>query len=73
MHAFLKTGEGTESLDDKAFSTLHGTGQIADYLLWNRQFIAEMKAVNGYPVQRIERLIDDETRDGRQAQSGDRP
>ncbi len=62
MHAFLKTGEGTESLDDKAFSTLHGTGQIADYLLWNRQFIAEMKAVNGYPVQRIERLIDDETR-----------
>uniref|UniRef100_A0A0N4ZZD3 NDK domain-containing protein n=1 Tax=Parastrongyloides trichosuri TaxID=131310 RepID=A0A0N4ZZD3_PARTI len=62
MHAFLKTGEGTESLDDKAFSTLHGTGQIADYLLWNRQFIAEMKAVNGYPAQRIERLIDDETR-----------
>ena len=62
MHAFLQTGDGSENLDNKTFSSLHGTGQIADYLLWKRHFIAEMKAVNGYPAQRIERLIDEELR-----------
>lgn len=62
MKAFFKTGEGTERLDDKQFSALHGGGQIADYLLWNRRFIAEMKAVNGHPSERITRLIQDELR-----------
>jgi hypothetical protein len=62
MKAFLKSGQGTESLDDRQFSALHGSGQIADYLLWNRRFIAEMKAVNGYPSNRISRLVNDELR-----------
>lgn len=60
MKAFLETGEGTERLDDKKFSALHGVGQIADYLLWNRRFVAEMKSVNGYPSERISRLVNDE-------------
>jgi len=62
MKSFLKTGDGSECLDTKAFSSFHKTGQIADYLLWNKKFIAEMKTVNGYPTERIERLIDEELR-----------
>ncbi len=62
MKAFLKTGEGTERLDDRQFSVLHGSGQIADYLFWDRRFIAEMKAVNGYPSDRISRLVSEELR-----------
>lgn len=62
MKAFLKAGRSTEPLDDRKFSALHGSGQIADYLLWNRRFIAEMKAVNGYPSDRITRLVNDELR-----------
>ena len=62
MKAFLGTGYGTEPLDDKKFSALHGRGQIADYLLWDRRFIAEMKAVNGHPTERINRLVNDELR-----------
>ena len=59
LKAFIATGAGTEGLDEKTFSSLHGNGQIADYLLWNRQFIAEMKSVNGYPADRISRLVSD--------------
>lgn len=59
---FLETGEGTESLDTKKFSDHHKSGQIADYLLWNRRFIAELKTVNGYPSARMTRLVNDSLR-----------
>lgn len=62
MNTFLRTGDSTEQLDSKQFSSLHGGGQIADYLLYGRRFIVEMKGVNGYPSARISRLINDELR-----------
>lgn len=62
MKKFLLTGEGTESLDDKHFSAHHKTGKIADYLLWNRQFIAELKQIEGYPAKRMTRLLNDALR-----------
>ncbi|MEQ7153736.1 hypothetical protein [Brevundimonas aurifodinae] len=62
MKSFLKSGDGTEPLDSKVFSAFHGQGQIADYLLWNRAFIAEMKAVHGYPAARMSRLVIEELR-----------
>lgn len=62
MKNFLLTGEGTEPLDDKRFSAHHRTGKIADYLLWNRQFIAELKQIEGYPAKRMTRLLDDALR-----------
>lgn len=62
MKEFLSTGEGTESLDDKRFSAHHKAGQIADYLLWDRQFIAELKQIEGHPLARMTRLINDALR-----------
>jgi hypothetical protein len=59
---FLLAGEGTESLDNKRFSDHHKTGKIADYLLWNRQFIAELKQIEGYPAARMTRLVNDALR-----------
>ncbi|MBJ7484550.1 hypothetical protein [Brevundimonas sp.] len=62
MKRFLKTGRSTEQLDEKQFSSHHGSGQIADYLLWDRRCIAEMKTINGYPAARMSRLINDALR-----------
>ncbi len=62
MKNFLRTGDGTESLDGKQFSAHHKAGQIADYLLWNRQFIAELKQIEGYPSARMTRLLNDALR-----------
>ena len=62
MKRFLRTGEGTEALDGKQFSAHHKSGQIADYLLWNRQFIAELKQIEGYPSARMTRLLNDALR-----------
>ncbi|WP_395945710.1 hypothetical protein [Brevundimonas sp.] len=62
MKRFLLTGEGTENLDDKKFSSHHKIGKIADYLLWDRQFIAELKQIEGYPSVRMNRLMNEALR-----------
>jgi len=62
MKTFLLTGEGTECLDHKQFSVHHRAGKIADYLLWNRQFIAELKQIEGYPAARMTKLMNEALR-----------
>lgn len=62
MKTFLLTGEGTECLDHKQFSVHHKAGKIADYLLWNRQFIAELKQIEGYPAARMTKLMNEALR-----------
>ena len=62
MKTFLLTGEGTECLDHKQFSVHLKAGKIADYLLWNRQFIAELKQIEGYPAARMTKLMNEALR-----------
>lgn len=55
MHHFLRTLLHSESLDDRQFSDVNGSGSTADYLLSDRTIVAEMKTLNGDPVGRIEK------------------
>jgi hypothetical protein len=62
LQDFLLTGNGTASLDDRRFSAHHRGGKIADYLLWDSQFITEVKEIQAFPAAAMTRLVNDELR-----------
>jgi hypothetical protein len=57
MTAFLESDESTESLDDCAFNLINRSETKADYLLGNRGLIAELKTLNGSPLERTENRL----------------
>ena len=56
---FLMSNPRTENLDSAAFANVTGSSRKADYLLDGRRFIAELKAINAKPKERLERRLRD--------------
>jgi hypothetical protein len=54
---FLEAEPSTESLDAEAFNEVNGSETKADYLLGRRSFVAELKTLNGDPLDRVERRV----------------
>lgn len=57
LKRFIEADRGTESLDDKAFDSVNGSGTKADYLLGGRRMIAELKTLNGSPHERLQNRL----------------
>jgi hypothetical protein len=55
---FLGTLPGAESLDDPSVLPLQATPERADYLLFQRSVIAEVKTLESDPAPKVETLID---------------
>lgn len=56
---FLAQEPTNESLDSEAFDKANGSDTKADWLLANRMFVGEMKTLNGDPLDRVERRVQD--------------
>ena len=57
VNAFLRKEPSNESLDDGQFNHANGSEKKADWLLSRRRIIAEMKTLNGDPLERVERRM----------------
>lgn len=53
----MTTGDSTESLDEPSLARQLGPGEKADYLLNNRNIVAELKTINGDPKNRVEHRL----------------
>lgn len=57
MVALLEREPSNESLDRTSFARINGSEAKADYLLGDRRIVAELKTLNGSPLQRTERRL----------------
>lgn len=57
VNAFLLQEPTNESLDDEQFDQANGSEKKADWLLGRRRIVAEMKTLNGDPLERVERRM----------------
>lgn len=57
VNTFLGKEPTNESLDSEEFSQANGSERKADWLLGSRRIVAEMKTLNGDPLERVERRM----------------